>query len=74
MRLNLDELVWPGRNQPILAPNGMVATSQPLAARVGLDILRDGGNAVDAAIAMGAAVTVVEPRAVSSGWRWSSRP
>lgn len=67
MRLNLDELVWPGRNQPILAPNGMVATSQPLAARVGLDILRDGGNAVDAAIAMGAAVTVVEPATSSIG-------
>jgi len=67
LRLNLDELVWPGRNQPILAPNGMVATSQPLAARVGLDILRDGGNAVDAAIAMGATVTVVEPATSSIG-------
>jgi len=67
MQLNLDDLVWPGRNQPILAANGMVATSQPLAALVGLDVLRDGGNAVDAAIAMGVAATVVEPATSSMG-------
>jgi gamma-glutamyltranspeptidase / glutathione hydrolase len=67
MQLDLEALVWPGRNQPILAANGMVATSQPLAAQIGLDVLRDGGTAVDAAIAMAAAVTVVEPATSSIG-------
>ena len=45
----------------VIAANGMVATSQPLAAQAGLDILKQGGNAMDAAIAANAAMGLMEP-------------
>jgi len=52
---------------PVAAENGMVVTAQHLATRVGVDVLRDGGNAVDAAVAVGYALAVVYPAAGNLG-------
>jgi gamma-glutamyltranspeptidase/glutathione hydrolase len=51
----------------VIAPHGMVATSHPLAAQIGVDILKKGGNAVDAAIATNAAIGLMEPMSCGIG-------
>lgn len=51
----------------VLGQNGMVATSHPLATQIGLDMLKSGGNAIDAAIATNAALGLMEPTGCGIG-------
>ncbi len=58
--------MFAGRSE-VIATQGMVAASQPLAAQIGIDILKKGGTAVDAAIAVNAALGLMEPTGAGIG-------
>ena len=58
---------WTLRSKPVTAPHAMVVTAHPLATQVGVDILKQGGNAMDAAVAVAFALEVVLPVAGNIG-------
>ncbi len=61
MQESLTDYPYPGARRVVMGQRGAVATSQPLAALAGMEMLWAGGNAVDAALAIAIALTVVEP-------------
>ncbi|KAI7849583.1 gamma-glutamyltranspeptidase [Circinella umbellata] len=60
-------LPYISRRSVVHGIHGMVSTSQPLASQIGVDILRQGGNAADAAVAIVAALSVTEPGSTGPG-------
>jgi gamma-glutamyltranspeptidase/glutathione hydrolase len=56
-----------GTRSPVLARDGVIATSQPLASAAGLQVLQEGGNAIDAAVTAAAVLAVVEPTMTGAG-------
>jgi len=67
LNFSAHEYPYASQRQAVYARRGMVATSQPLAAQAGIEIMHKGGNAIDAAIATAAAATVVEPTGCGIG-------
>jgi gamma-glutamyltranspeptidase/glutathione hydrolase len=56
-----------GTRSPVFATNGLIACSHPLASAAGLQVIQDGGNAIDAAVTAAAVLAVVEPSMTSIG-------
>ncbi|HUV28148.1 MAG TPA: gamma-glutamyltransferase, partial [Anaerolineales bacterium] len=64
---NQEEPTFYSRRSAVMGTRGMVAASQPMAVAAGLEILSQGGNAADAAVAAAAALNVTEPTSTGIG-------
>ena len=62
-----ESIDFSSRRSPVMGKGGMVAASQPLAVAAGLEILHQGGNAADSAVAVAAALNVTEPTSTGIG-------
>ncbi len=63
----ITQILWATEFQPVFGEKGMVVTEDPLATAVGLQVLKNGGNAIDAAVAVGFALAVTYPTAGNIG-------
>ena len=64
---SLDAPVWTASRAPVRGAHGMVVSTSPIASEVGIDVMKNGGNAVDAAVAVGFALAVTHPSAGNIG-------
>lgn len=62
-----ESLPFNSRRSPVISFHGAVASSQPLASEIGVQILKSGGNAADAAVGIAAALNVTEPCSTGIG-------
>ncbi|MCL2610270.1 MAG: gamma-glutamyltransferase [Defluviitaleaceae bacterium] len=67
MNFNFNNYAYPSSRTVVFGQKGMTATGNPLAAQAGLDMLKKGGNAIDAIVAMAMCLPVVEPTANGIG-------